>query len=141
MSAHFYNAGIPFPMRVSDFQFELPDRLIARHPLAERRASRLLCLDGPTGELAHRQFTDLLNYLRPGDLMGSGTISGPAEDSRGCLLEKTWRGTNPIKLPTGEERKFLADGDTVIMRGWCERDGFRRIGVGECRGEITIAAE
>ena len=56
-------------MRVSDFQFELPDRLIARHPLAERRASRLLCLDGPTGELAHRQFADLLEYLRPGDLM------------------------------------------------------------------------
>ena len=56
-------------MRVSDFQFELPDRLIARHPLAERRASRLLCLDGPTGELTHRQFADLLEYLRPGDLM------------------------------------------------------------------------
>ena len=56
-------------MRVSDFQFELPDRLIARHPLAERRASLLLCLDGPTGELAHRQFADLLEYLRPGDLM------------------------------------------------------------------------
>src|SRR5690606_29652540 len=56
-------------MRVSDFQFELPDRLIARHPLAERRASRLLCLDGPTGELAHLQFADLRQYLRPGDLM------------------------------------------------------------------------
>ena len=56
-------------MRVSDFQFELPDQLIARHPLAERRASRLLCLDGPSGELLHRQFTDLLEYLRPGDLM------------------------------------------------------------------------
>ena len=56
-------------MRVSDFQFELPDRLIARYPLAERRASRLLCLDGPSGELAHRQFADLLEYLQPGDLM------------------------------------------------------------------------
>ena len=56
-------------MRVSDFQFELPDRLIARHPLAERRASRLLCLDGPSGELVHRHFVDLLDYLRPGDLM------------------------------------------------------------------------
>ena len=56
-------------MRVSDFQFELPDRLIARHPLAERRASRLLCLDGPSGALEHRHFADLLDYLRPGDLM------------------------------------------------------------------------
>ncbi|MDX5373716.1 MAG: tRNA preQ1(34) S-adenosylmethionine ribosyltransferase-isomerase QueA [Pseudomonadaceae bacterium] len=56
-------------MRVADFHYDLPDDLIARHPLAERRASRLLVLDGPTGELAHRQFADLLDYLRPGDLM------------------------------------------------------------------------
>jgi S-adenosylmethionine:tRNA ribosyltransferase-isomerase len=56
-------------MRVADFHFDLPDSLIARHPLAERRASRLLVLDGPTGALAHRQFADLLEYLRPGDLM------------------------------------------------------------------------
>jgi S-adenosylmethionine:tRNA ribosyltransferase-isomerase len=56
-------------MRVADFDFELPDALIARHPLAERRASRLLVLDGPSGALAHRQFSDLLEYVRPGDLM------------------------------------------------------------------------
>ena len=56
-------------MRVSDFRFELPDELIARHPLAERSASRLLCLDGPSGALAHKQFVDLLDYLRAGDLM------------------------------------------------------------------------
>ncbi len=56
-------------MRVADFHFELPDELIARHPLAERRASRLLVLDGPSGQLSHRQFPDLLDYLRPGDLM------------------------------------------------------------------------
>jgi S-adenosylmethionine:tRNA ribosyltransferase-isomerase len=56
-------------MRVADFSFDLPDSLIARHPLAERHGSRLLVLDGPSGALAHRQFTDLLEYLRPGDLM------------------------------------------------------------------------
>jgi S-adenosylmethionine:tRNA ribosyltransferase-isomerase len=56
-------------MRVADFSFELPDSLIARHPLAERHGSRLLVLDGPSGALAHRQFTDLLEYLQPGDLM------------------------------------------------------------------------
>src|SRR5690554_956053 len=68
ISALFCNAGMPF-MRVSDFHFDLPDSLIARHPLAERRASRLLCLDGPSGALEHRRFAELLEYLRPGDLM------------------------------------------------------------------------
>lgn len=74
--------------------------------------------------------------LQPGDLLGTGTVSGPAKDARGCLLELTWRGTEPLTLPTGEVRRFLEDGDEVIMRGWCERDGFRRIGLGECRGIV-----
>ena len=78
--------------------------------------------------------------LRPGDLLGSGTVSGPAKDSRGCLLELTWRGTEPIKLPNGEERKFLADGDEVILRGYAERAGARRIGLGECRGLVLPAS-
>ncbi|PJI50816.1 MAG: tRNA preQ1(34) S-adenosylmethionine ribosyltransferase-isomerase QueA [Pseudomonas sp.] len=56
-------------MRVADFHFDLPEALIARHPLAERRSSRLLVLDGPSGELSHRQFTDILGFLKPGDLM------------------------------------------------------------------------
>jgi len=75
--------------------------------------------------------------LRPGDLLGSGTVSGAEKSSRGCLLEMTWRGAEPIQLPTGEERKFLLDGDEVIMRGYCERDGATRIGLGECRGIIV----
>lgn len=74
--------------------------------------------------------------LQPGDLLGSGTISGPEKESRGCLLEMTWRGKEPLSLPTGESRKFLEDGDEVIFRGWCERPGFARIGFGECRGRI-----
>ncbi len=77
--------------------------------------------------------------LRPGDLIASGTVSGPTSESRGCLLERTWRGTEPLTLPTGESRAFLEDGDEVIMRGWCEREGFRRIGFGECRGVVIPA--
>jgi fumarylacetoacetase len=77
--------------------------------------------------------------LRPGDLFASGTVSGPAKDSRGCLLELTWRGSEPIQLPTGEIRTFLEDGDEVIMRGHCERPGSARIGFGECRGTIVPA--
>ena len=74
--------------------------------------------------------------LRPGDLIASGTVSGKIKDSRGCLLELTWRGTEPVQLPTGESRKFLENGDEVIMRGYCETKGFVRIGMGECRGKI-----
>jgi len=77
--------------------------------------------------------------LRPGDFIGSGTISGPTRDSRGCLLEMTWRGAEPITLPTGEVRRFLQDGDEVILRGACEREGAVRIGLGECRGTIVPA--
>ena len=77
--------------------------------------------------------------LRTGDLLGSGTVSGPSRDSRGSMLELTWRGAEPIALPSGETRKFLEDGDEVIMRGFCEREGFRRIGFGECRGTILSA--
>lgn len=75
--------------------------------------------------------------LRPGDLLGTGTISGAAREARGCLLELTWRGTEPIQLPGGEQRRFLEDGDEVILRGSCERDGFARIGLGECRGVVV----
>lgn len=77
--------------------------------------------------------------LRPGDLLASGTVSGATKESMGSLIELTERGTNPITLPTGEERRFLQDGDEVILRGYCERDGFRRIGFGECRGRILPA--
>jgi fumarylacetoacetase len=75
--------------------------------------------------------------LTPGDLIASGTVSGAARDSRGCLLELAWRGAEPVTLPTGEERRFLEDGDEVIFRGFCEREGFARIGFGECRGTVA----
>ncbi|MDI1318750.1 MAG: fumarylacetoacetate hydrolase family protein, partial [bacterium] len=78
--------------------------------------------------------------LRPGDLLGSGTVSGETKDSRGCLLELTWRGAEPLTLPNGEARRFLHDGDEVILRGHAERPGARRIGLGECRGIVLPAA-
>ncbi len=77
--------------------------------------------------------------LQTGDLMATGTVSGKEKSERGCLLEMTWRGTEPIDLPSGEQRRFLEDGDEIIMKGFCEREGFRRIGLGECRGRILPA--
>jgi fumarylacetoacetase len=77
--------------------------------------------------------------MEVGDLLASGTVSGPTKDSRGCLLERTWRGTEPITLGDGSERKFLQDGDEVIMRGSCSAPGRPRIGFGECRGIVLPA--
>jgi fumarylacetoacetase len=74
--------------------------------------------------------------LRPGDLLATGTVSGPTRDSLGCLLEITQRGATPLSLPTGERRTFLADGDEVTLRGYCARAGVVGIGLGECRGEV-----
>ena len=77
--------------------------------------------------------------LRTGDLLASGTVSGPEPDERGCLLELTRRGAEPIRLSDGTVRRFLEDGDEVIIRGYCERPGFARIGLGECRGVVEAA--
>ncbi len=107
--------------------------------------------------------------LRPGDLLGSGTISGPEPSSRGCLQEATWGGRDPMQLRPnssssssfsgnsgaagssgeqhqdsmvheddveGVQRVYLEDGDEVVMRAWCEREGHPRIGFGECRGKL-----
>ncbi len=75
--------------------------------------------------------------LRTGDLLASGTVSGPEEGMQGCLLEITRRGANPLQLSSGEERKFLHDGDEIILRGYFERDGCARIGMGECSGRVV----
>ncbi len=79
--------------------------------------------------------------LRPGDLVGSGTVSGPTREERGCMLELSWRGKEPLTLPSGEVRTFLEDGDEVVMSGWCERPGAVRIGLGECRGRLLPATD
>jgi fumarylacetoacetase len=78
--------------------------------------------------------------LRPGDLLATGTVSGPTKASGGCLLEMTHRGAEPIKLPDGDLRGFLEDGDEIICRGYCSREGHARIGFGECRGTILPAS-
>jgi fumarylacetoacetase len=77
--------------------------------------------------------------LQLGDLIASGTVSGKEDDQRASLLELTKRGKEPFELPNGETRRFLEDYDEIIMKGFCERDGFRRIGFGECRGIVLPA--
>ena len=77
--------------------------------------------------------------LRTGDLLASGTISGPGDDAAGCLLERAGRHADTLTLPTGEQRAFLADGDEVTLRAYCTRDGFARIGFGSCAAGVLPA--
>ena len=90
----------------------------------------------PEQQLAHHTVNGC--NAQPGDLMASGTISGEEKGSYGSLLELTWRGTEPIELPSGETRRFLQDGDRVILAGVAERDG-RRIALGEVEGRVVPA--
>ncbi|MCA9960027.1 MAG: fumarylacetoacetase [Anaerolineales bacterium] len=85
-------------------------------------------------QLTHHTITGC--NLRPGDLLASGTISGPTPGSYGSLLELTWRGTQPIALPSGETRTFLQDGDRLTLTGWCQGDGYR-VGFGEVSGVVV----
>ena len=77
--------------------------------------------------------------LAPGDLFGSGTVSGLGKGAAGCLLEMTRGGREPVTLSNGETRTYLLDGDEVIFQGAARRDGFVPIGLGECRGTVTEA--
>ena len=77
--------------------------------------------------------------LQPGDLFGSGTLSGPDQSQLGSLLEITEGGKHPVELASGEVRKFLEDGDEIIFRARCKREGFASIGFGECRGKVVAA--
>jgi len=110
---------------------------LAPHRLS---TSNLQDLYWTLGQMATHHASNGCN-LRPGDLLASGTVSGTSQDARGCLLELTWRGTEPITLPTGEERRFLEDGDEVIFRGSCRRAGAAPIGFGECRGVVLAARQ
>jgi fumarylacetoacetase len=77
--------------------------------------------------------------LRPGDLLGSGTISGPERSEAGALMELARNASEPVTLSTGEQRSYVEDGDAIILRGYCEKAGFARIGFGESRGEVLPA--
>jgi fumarylacetoacetase len=101
--------------------------------------SSLLDLYWTPGQMVAHHTSNGCN-LRPGDIIASGTVSGPAEESRGCLLEGAGRGF-AVSLPTGEERRFLEDGDEVILRGAAARAGMPRLGFGECRGVIQGSRE
>ena len=99
---------------------------------------------GNTTEAAYWTAAQLVTHhtvngcnLQPGDLLGSGTLSGPKPDEAGSLMELTLGGKQPITLPNGEKRTFLEDGDTLVMRGYCEREGAVRIGLGEVAGTVV----
>ena len=77
--------------------------------------------------------------LQPGDVLGSGTISGPTGGEAGAMMELACNGTAPVSLATGEGRSFVEDGDAIILRGFCEKPGFARIGFGDCRGQVLAA--
>jgi fumarylacetoacetase len=111
------------------------ERGVAPHRLT--RASSLDLYWTPAQLVAHHTSNGC--NLRAGDLFGSGTVSSPGSDGNGSLLELTSGGREAFSLPTRETRTFLEDGDEVIIRGWCERDGYARIGFGECRGVVVAA--
>ena len=87
-------------------------------------------------QLAHHTVSGC--NTRVGDLMGSGTISGPTPDSCGSLLELTWNGKKPMELEEGGKRTFIEDGDELTLAGWCQGDGYR-VGFGQCAGQILPA--
>ncbi len=106
------------------------------HPPQRLSRSNLASLYWTPAQMIAHHTTGGCN-LNPGDLLGTGTVSGRGPDARGCLLELTTRGRDRISLPDGESRAFLEDGDEVILSAFCQREGFTRIGFGECRGVVV----
>jgi fumarylacetoacetase len=130
------------PKQIFDIQLEVfVETLVMReNSLPPFRLSQSNLRDlywSPAQLLAHHTSNGC--NLQVGDILATGTISGPADSSAGCLLELTRNGAHTITLPTGEVRSFLADGDEIILRGSCEAAGHRRLGLGECRARILPA--
>ena len=127
--------GIDINLEVFIQTQKMRDENIAPHLLSK---SNMKDLYWTIGQMLTHHASNGCN-LQTGDLIATGTISGKEKSERGSMLELSWRGTEPIDLPSGEQRRFLEDGDEIIMKGYCEREGFRRIGFGECRGRIIPA--
>jgi fumarylacetoacetase len=127
--------GIDINLEVFIQTQKMRDRNIEPHMLSR---SNMKDLYWTIGQMLTHHASGGCN-LQTGDLIATGTISGKEKSERGSMLELSWRGTEPIDLPSGEQRRFLEDGDEIIMKGYCEREGFRRIGFGECRGRILPA--
>ena len=132
---------LPYLRAKSDFTFDIQleanlktAKMKAVHTITRTNLQNLYW--SVSQQLAHHTVGGC--NLQPGDLLASGTISGATEDSRGCMLELTWRGANPLKLSDGEERKWLEDGDILSISGWCQGNGYR-IGFGEVSGKILPA--
>ena len=132
---------LPYLRAASDFTYDI--QLEARLQTASMAAPHVITRTNFQNlywsiaqQLAHHTVNGC--NLQPGDLLASGTISGPTEESRGCMLELTWRGANPLTLPNGETRKWLEDDDSLTITGWAQGDGYR-IGFGEVSGRVVPA--
>jgi fumarylacetoacetase len=122
-------------------EMRLSAAMLSRHMRERRMGPMLLGATDlknlywtPSQMLAHHTSNGC--RMRTGDLLGSGTVSGATPGEFGSLIEITRRGAEPVTLPTGEQRRFLEDGDEVTLRGWCERAGYARIGLGTCTARI-----
>ena len=111
-----------------DLNLEVYIKPPAADPMCVSRSNFKYMYWNMNQQLAHQTCNGC--NIRTGDLYGSGTISGPEPGSFGSMLEITWSGKNPVQMLDGTERKFIQDGDTVLFKGWCEKDGIR-VGFGE----------
>jgi fumarylacetoacetase len=132
---------LPYLRRKNDFTFDIyleahlkTSSMDAPHAITRTNFQNLYW--SIAQQLAHHTVNGC--NLQPGDLLASGTISGPTEESLGCMLELTWRGANPLQLSNGETRKWLEDDDALTITGWCDGDGYR-VGFGEVSGRILPA--
>jgi fumarylacetoacetase len=142
------DASDPWPLEylqsLEDMSFDITVEVyLSSAQMRERRMEPMLVSRGNFADMYWTIAQMLVHHtstgcnLRSGDLIASGTISGSTEESRGCLLERTWRGTKPIDLPDGTQRRFLQDGDEVEMRAFCQKNKAYRIGFGTCQGIVT----
>src|SRR5207302_10157011 len=134
-------APLPYLKRANDFTFDV--QLEARLQTAKMREPQTITRTNFQNlywsiaqQLAHHTVNGC--NLQPGDLLASGTISGATEESRGCMLELTWRGAKPLALPNGETRKWLEDGDRLTITGWAQAQSYR-VGFGEVTGQVLPA--